>query len=116
MNSANLERAASSGHGGGCPLSRRLFMQTIGLGAAALGFEPSANSQEKPIQGFEKAPEDPMASKGWQPVSDRKLRVGIAGYGVCKFGAEFGFQHHPNVEVAMIPKSGWKFVAQRNDL
>jgi hypothetical protein len=77
-------------------------MQTMGLGAAALELDQSAISQEKPIQGFERAPEDPTASKGWQPVSDRKVRVGIAGYGVCKFGAEFGFQHHPNVEVAAV--------------
>jgi len=77
-------------------------MQTLGLGATALGFGQTAFSQEKPIQGFEKAPEDPMASRGWQPVSDRKVRVGIAGYGVCKFGAEFGFQHHPNVEVVAV--------------
>jgi len=83
-------------------VSRRAFIQSIGLGAGALGFHQSAFSQEKPIQGFEKAPEDPMASKGWQPVSDRKVRVGIAGYGVCKFGAEFGFQHHPNVDVVAV--------------
>jgi hypothetical protein len=31
--------------------------------------------------------------------SNRKVKVGIAGYGVCKFGAAFGFQNHPNVEV-----------------
>ncbi|HXP63089.1 MAG TPA: Gfo/Idh/MocA family oxidoreductase [Dongiaceae bacterium] len=77
-------------------------MQTMGLGAAALGFDGRASAEEKPIQGFEKAPEDPNASKGWQPVSDRKVRVGIAGYGVCKFGAEFGFQNHPNVEVVAV--------------
>jgi len=35
-------------------------------------------------------------------VSDRKIRVGIAGYGVCRFGASFGFQHHPNVEIAAV--------------
>jgi predicted dehydrogenase len=40
--------------------------------------------------------------KDWQPVSDRKVRVGIAGYGECKFGAEFGFQDHPNVVVAAV--------------
>ncbi|MBN1844452.1 MAG: Gfo/Idh/MocA family oxidoreductase [Sedimentisphaerales bacterium] len=40
--------------------------------------------------------------QGWQPVSDRKLRVGIVGYGVCRFGAAFGFQDHPNVEVAAV--------------
>jgi predicted dehydrogenase len=59
-------------------------------------------SAEKPIQGFERAPEDPDISKGWEPVSDRKIRVGIVGYGVCKFGAEFGFQNHPNVEIVAV--------------
>ena len=42
------------------------------------------------------------APKPWQPVSDRKVRVGIVGYGVCKFGAAFGFQDHPNVEVVAV--------------
>ncbi len=83
-------------------MTRRAFMRTIGLGATALGLQQPAFPQEKPIQGFEKAPDDPAASTGWQPVSDRKIRVGIAGYGVCKFGAEFGFQHHPNVEVVAV--------------
>src|SRR5262245_25533410 len=41
-------------------------------------------------------------SKGWKPVSDRKIRVGIVGYGFCKFGAAFGFQDHPNVEVVAV--------------
>jgi hypothetical protein len=77
-------------------------MRSVGLGAAALGLVPAARSAEKVIQGFERGPEDKDASKGWTPVSDRKLRVGIAGYGVCKFGAEFGFQNHPNVEVAAV--------------
>jgi predicted dehydrogenase len=30
------------------------------------------------------------------------VRVGIVGYGVCRFGAQFGFQDHPNVEVAAV--------------
>ncbi|HSV99414.1 MAG TPA: Gfo/Idh/MocA family oxidoreductase [Sedimentisphaerales bacterium] len=41
-------------------------------------------------------------AKVWQPVSDRKVRVGIVGYGVCKFGAQFGFQDHPNVEIVAV--------------
>jgi predicted dehydrogenase len=40
--------------------------------------------------------------KAWQPVSDRKIRVGIVGFGVCQFGAAFGFQDHPNVTVAAV--------------
>ena len=82
--------------------SRRSFLQAAGLGAAALGLAGSALGQEKPIQGFEKAPVDPNASKGWKPVSDRKIRVGIVGYGTCRFGAAFSFQDHPNVEVAAV--------------
>jgi predicted dehydrogenase len=82
--------------------TRRSFLQTLGIGAATLGFWSSARAAEKPIPGFERGPEDADASKGWVPVSDRKIRVGIVGYGVCKFGADFGFQNHPNVEVAAV--------------
>lgn len=54
------------------------------------------------IPGFEKTKTDPNASKGWQALGDRKLRVGIAGYGLCRFGAAFSFQTHPNVEVVAV--------------
>jgi predicted dehydrogenase len=82
--------------------TRRAFLQTIGVGAAALAFPTPAQSAEKVIPGFEQAPEDPAQSKNWTPFSDRKLRVGIVGYGVCKFGAAFGFQNHPNVQVLAV--------------
>ncbi len=102
MNSVNSQGAAASGQDATRALTRRAFMQTIGVGAAALGIQHTASAEEKVIQGFERAPEDPLASKGWQPISDRKIRVGIVGYGVCKFGPEFGFQDHPNVEVVAV--------------
>ncbi|MGM0489773.1 MAG: Gfo/Idh/MocA family protein [Planctomycetota bacterium] len=82
--------------------SRRAFLQSFGVGAAALGLSTSAAAGQNKIAGFEEAPTDPEASKGWQPVSDRKVRVGIVGYGTCRFGAAFGFQDHPNVEVAAV--------------
>ena len=82
--------------------SRRSFLQAVGFGSAALGLAGAGLAQEKPIQGFEKAPTDPAASQGWKPISDRKIRVGIVGYGVCQFGAAFSFQDHPNVEVAAV--------------
>jgi predicted dehydrogenase len=73
------------------------------LGLAALGAQGVAHAEnEKPIPGLERVTADPNSSKDWKPISDRKIRVGIAGYGVCKFGAEFGFQHHPNVEVVAV--------------
>jgi predicted dehydrogenase len=82
-------------------ITRRSFLQTAGLGAA-VALHQTARPEQKPIQGFEKAQDDPNASKGWQPISDRKIRVGIVGFGLCKFGAEFGFQNHPNVEVVAV--------------
>lgn len=83
--------------------NRRMFLQRVGWGAAALGLTSSARAaDEVAIPGFEKAATDPNASKGWQPVSDRRLRVGIVGYGVCRFGAAFSFQDHPNVEIVAV--------------
>jgi predicted dehydrogenase len=90
--------------------TRRTFLQAAGLGAAALaahgaayGAEQVVDKDGKPIQGFENIQKATAeTSKGWKPVSDRKIRVGIVGYGFCKFGAAFGFQDHPNVEVVAV--------------
>lgn len=85
-------------------ITRRSLLAGVGVaaGAAALGLRETAMGQDVQIQGFEKAKTDTEASKRWKPISDRKVRVGIAGYGVCKFGAAFGFQDHPNVTVAAV--------------
>jgi predicted dehydrogenase len=90
--------------------SRRTFLRAAGVGAAALaahsvaqGAEKIVEKDGKVIQGFEQIDKASAAtSKGWEPVSDRKIRVGIVGYGFCKFGAAFGFQDHPNVEVVAV--------------
>ena len=84
--------------------SRRGFIRQAGMLASAtsLGLRQFARAEPPSIQGFEKAAADPSVSKGWQPVSDRKIRVGIVGYGVCKFGSAFGFQDHPNVEIVAV--------------
>src|SRR5512143_1186520 len=84
------------------PNTRRSFLKTVGLSACAVGLSRQTQSQQKPIQGFEKAAVDPDVSKGWEPLSSRKIRVGLVGYGVCRFAAEFSFQHHPNVEVVAV--------------
>ncbi len=83
-------------------MTRRSFLQSVGLGMAAAGASPFAFAADKPIQGFEQAAQPADASEGWKPISDRKLRVGIAGYGVCQFGSAFGFQNHPNVEIVAV--------------
>ena len=82
--------------------SRRSFLKTVGASAAALGLTGTVAGEEKKIQGFDDTPDEPKASKEWKPVSDRKIRVGIVGYGRCRFGASFSFQDHPNVEVAAV--------------
>ena len=82
--------------------SRRSFLKTVGASAAALGLTGTVAGEEKKIQGFDDTPDEPKASKEWKPVSDRKIRVGIVGYGRCRFGASFSFQDHPNVEVVAV--------------
>lgn len=85
------------------PTTRRNFIQAAGLGAAALSFGGSAHAQDpKTIQGFDEVGWDVDPTIGWEPVSDRKIRVGIVGYGVCRFGADFSFQDHPNVEIVAV--------------
>lgn len=83
-------------------LTRRTFLGTAGLGLAALGTAGAAQKDGELIQGFEQEALPENARKDWTPVSDRKIRVGIVGYGVCQFGSAFGFQDHPNVEVVAV--------------
>lgn len=98
----NLERVG---------MSRRGFLQGMGGAGAILGMagltghaaaEAPKDVHGNAIPGFEKDQAEPKASGKWEPFSDRKIRVGIAGYGVCQFGAQFGFQDHPNVEVIAV--------------
>ncbi len=78
--------------------TRRSFLKAAALGAAA-----TASAADTPkIQGFEEEKPDGDPSAGWKPVSDRKVRMGIVGYGVCKFGARFYLQDHPNVDVVAV--------------
>jgi len=90
------------------PITRREFGRMLGVAGAVLGMSrvsaagasaAPTDAEGKVIPGFEKAKDEPTGAKDWQPVSDRKIKVGIAGYGLCKFGAAFFYQNHPNVEV-----------------
>lgn len=107
MNSNGL----SSGKMGFNPFSRRNFLRTSIAGTAALslsqfGCSPGKNQKKQTetpkIQGLDEAGTVVNPYAGWQSFSDRKIKVGLVGYGVCKFGAAFGFQNHPNVEVAAV--------------
>jgi len=76
------------------PIYRRGFLEKLGAGSLgamlAGGFAARAVAAES------------GGAKKWKTVSDRKVRFGIVGYGVCRFGAAFGFQDHPNVEVVAV--------------
>ena len=85
-------------------VSRRGFLYGAGIGSAGLvgAADAPRDARGKVIPGFEENDADSRKGEGWQPFSDRKIRVGIAGYGLCRFGAAFGFQNHPNVEVIAV--------------
>ena len=70
-----------------------------GLSTQAVAAEVPRDAQGKIIPGFEKNQNTGAQAQGWKSVSNRKIRVGIAGYGLCRFGATFFYQNHPNVEV-----------------
>ena len=53
------------------------------------------------IAGFDQKIEADK-TKVWQMETDRKIRVGLAGFGLCEFSAHFYFQNHPNVEVVAV--------------
>lgn len=76
-------------------IPRRDFLgklSKVSLGTFAAG---SLSLQATQAQGKEN-------QSAWKPVSERKVRIGIVGYGVCRFGAAFGFQDHPNVEIVAV--------------
>ena len=83
-------------------MNRRSFLYSLGFASSALVLRKTEAAEKKAIQGFETEPSDPNVSMGWKPVSDRKIGMGIVGYGVCQFGAVFGFQDHPNVEIVAV--------------
>jgi predicted dehydrogenase len=104
---------------GNSSFSRRNFLNTVGLGAAALGLgqfgcaspkktaaaaAPAAPAVgNKTIAGFDEVGgTDASVHEGWTPVSNRKVRVGLVGYGLSTFSGAFSFQDHPNVEIVAV--------------
>ncbi len=75
-----------------CTVSREAFSKATAGAALATAVAPA-------VAGFEETDAGKLKAALWKPVSDRKVKVGIVGFGVCRFGAQFGFQNHPNVEV-----------------
>ena len=97
---------------------RRNFIRVAGLGVGVgiLGINQACKKSTgkstvqndepavdlKNIAGFDEKGSETSAQEIWTPISDRKIRVGLIGYGLCEFAAHFSFQHHPNVEVVAV--------------
>jgi predicted dehydrogenase len=83
-------------------LSRRSFLAAsaavAATGASLLDAVPAAEG----IAGFDQTQTDYDRTQEWKPFSDRKVRVGIVGHGVCQFGLAFDLQNHPNVELVAV--------------
>jgi predicted dehydrogenase len=77
------------------PLPRREFIGALGLGSMGAWMAGSWVEQALATQLRENR-------RPWERTTDRKVRVGIVGYGVCRFGADFGFQDHPNVDIVAV--------------
>ena len=89
-------------------ISRRSFLTRSAAGAAFASIaSPLAvfgdDQPAKPkIQGFDETDSNVDPNAKWEPFTDRKLRMGIVGFGLCQFGAQFGLQDHPNVEIVAV--------------
>jgi hypothetical protein len=89
------------------PISRRSFLTHTTLGAGMLAASSGmvvAQATAPPIAGFEAKDTitDIDTSTVWQQKFDRKIRMGLVGYGLCQFGLQFSFQTHPNVELVAV--------------
>ena len=80
-------------------LSRKSFLGGSLALFAASGAKAADPDPKGKIFGLDEKGSGKISGRAWEPFSDRKVRVGIAGEGVCKFGSAFGYQNHPNVEV-----------------
>jgi hypothetical protein len=81
---------------------RRSFLAaSAAVGAACHRLLEPARADQV-IPGFDQTRTDYDRTKLWKPFSDRKVRVGIVGHGVCQFGLAFDLQTHPNVELVAV--------------
>ena len=74
-----------------------MLFAAAGCRTTGTGDKPTVDG--KVIAGFDETVVGKLDPTPWKPFSDKKVRVGIAGHGICQFGCCFGYQNHPNVEV-----------------
>jgi hypothetical protein len=83
-------------------VSRRSVLASSAAAAATASSLLNSVQAVEDIPGFDQTRTDFDRTKSWQPFSDRKVRVGIVGHGVCQFSLAFDLQHHPNVELVAV--------------
>ena len=83
-------------------ISRRSFLAASAAAGAAGGPLRASTQAAETIPGFNQTETDYDRTKQWKPFSDRKVRLGIVGHGVCRFGLAFDLQTHPNVELVAV--------------
>ncbi len=85
-------------------VSRRSFLAASAAAAATAAGGTLVNCADgaESIPGFDQTSTNYDRTKEWKPFSDRKVRVGIVGHGVCQFGLAFSLQNHPNVELVAV--------------
>jgi len=83
-------------------ISRRSFLTRTALGGVALS-SAVAPAQDTPnIVGFDNTSTVIDDSTVWVQKFDRKIKMGLVGFGACKFGTQFYLQDHPNVEIVAV--------------
>ena len=83
-------------------ITRRSFLGGTATAMAAVPALTSRVHSAEVIPGFDQTHTDFDRTKAWSRFSERKIRVGLVGYGVCQFSAQFEFQHHPNVGIVAV--------------
>ena len=83
-------------------ISRRSFLISTALGGVALSSAAALGQAVPDIVGFDNVHTDIDPDLPWEPVSDRKVKMGLVGFGLCQFAVQFGLQNHPNVEVVAV--------------
>ena len=86
------------------PNTRRDFLKTgaAAFGGFALSSTVGSAQELKDIPGFDETRTEIDPDLPWKPISERKIKMGLVGYGVCKFSTSFGLQNHPNVDVVAV--------------
>lgn len=84
-------------------MNRRSVLSGTALGASLFALGRSrvfGDDTPAPtdIAGFERKDGEAVA-KPWEQKFERKIRMGLVGFGLCQFGVQFSLQNHPNVEL-----------------